>query len=239
MRERGRRMVVAALLGAAACADAPAVNPGAAEQRDPQLAATAVAAADTAPQTLDIAQLGIDRGAKDAPVRIIEFSDYGCGYCRKFHEETWPILLRDFVDAGKVEWKFLPYVSGMFGNTTAATTAAECVLEQGDTLFYAMNSLVWGQQGEWKRATDPATILRRLAHESGAEPMRYDACMAEGRRSTRVEGSSALARQVGVRATPTFFVVGYPPIQGALPTDTFVQILTMVYEESIRAPGTP
>jgi protein-disulfide isomerase len=141
------------------------------------------------------------------------------------------------VDTGKVEWKFLPYVSGLFGNTTAATTAAECVLEQGDTLFHVMNGLIWGHQSEWKKASNPGSILRGLALESGAELLRYDSCVSQGRRAKRIEGAGALARQVGVRGTPTFFVVGYPPIQGALPTEAFVQILNMVYEEATKPGG--
>ena len=237
MKAHGVLVVVAALVGAAACADAPAGGEGTEAASRELLAASSAAATEAAPQTLDISELGMNRGDGDAPVRIIEFSDYGCGYCRKFHQETWPVLLRDFVDAGKVEWKFLPYVTGMFGNTTAATTAAECVLEQGDTLFHVMNSLIWDHQSEWKRSADPASVLRGLAHDTGAELLRYDSCLSQGRRTQRVEGANALARQIGVRATPTFFVVGYPPIQGALPTDAFVQIITMVYNESAKPGG--
>ena len=240
MRAHGVLAVVVALAGAVACADAPAADAGGTDGASRELLAAAnTVAAEPEPQTLDIADLGMVWGADNAPVRVVEFSDYGCGYCRKFHQETWPVLLRDFVDAGKVEWKFLPYVSGMFGNSTAATTAADCVLEQGDSLFHAMNSLIWNQQSEWKRAGDPAVILRGLAHESGVDLMRYDSCLSQGRRTQRVTGANAIALQIGVRATPTFFVVGYPPIQGALPTEVFVQVLTMVYEEAIKAGGTP
>lgn len=237
MRVRGVMAVVAGLLGLAACADAPAKSAGGTESATRELLAAASVTAE--PQTLGLEQLGINRGSGDAPVRIVEFSDYGCGYCRKFHEETWPVVLRDFVETGKVEWKFLSFVSGMFGNTTAASTAAECVLEQGDTLFYAMNSLIWAHQTEWKRAGDPASVLRGLAHESGAELLRYDSCLSQGRRAQRVEGATSLAREVGVRGSPTFFVVGYPPIQGALPTDAFVQILNLVHDEAIKPAGTP
>ena len=187
------------------------------------------------PETLDLAALGVNRGSRDAPVRIVEFSDYGCGYCRRFHQETWPTLQREFVDAGKVEWKFLPYVSGMFKNSPVATLAAECVLEQGDRLFETMNSLVWNGQSEWKGAADAVPVLRGLAGEAGADVGAYDACMEDGRRMRRVDAATDLARELGVRATPTFVVVGYPPIQGALPTETFQQILTMVYEEATRA----
>lgn len=245
MRGLGVLAVAAAFLGAAACADAPAADAAGSDAAGQDMPASAAATtagaalADTPPQTLDLAVLGVDRGSRDAPVHLVEFSDYGCGYCRKFHQETWPVLLRDFVDAGKVEWKFLPYVSGMFGNSTAATAASECALEQGDSIFYAMNSLVWNHQAEWKRSTDPAAVLRGLAHESGAELLRYDSCLSQGRRSQRLAAATAMAQQIGVRATPTFFIVGYPPIQGALPTEVFVKVLTMVYDEVTKAAGAP
>lgn len=47
-------------------------------------------------QEIDVALLGHDSGLSTAPVRVVEFSDYGCGYCRKFHQDTWPVLTADF-----------------------------------------------------------------------------------------------------------------------------------------------
>jgi len=185
-------------------------------------------------EAIDIAVLGFDRGAPDAPVRVIEMSDYGCGYCRKFHEETWPVLREEFVDAGKIEWKFLPFISGMFKNSTAATRAAECVLEQGGERFEAMNHRIWTDQREWKASGDPEAVLRGLAGEVGADLGRYDSCLSENRREARVKQATAVAREVGVRGTPTFFVLGYPPLQGALPTDAFRQVLSAVVADATR-----
>lgn len=193
--------------------------------------------AQTRPQTVDIAVMGVDRGSPDALLRIVEFSDYGCGYCRKFHQETWPALVKDFVGPGKVEWKFLPYVSGMFENSPTATVAAECVLEQGDEVFEGMNRRLWDEQRAWKGATDPQPVVREMARASGADMAEYDACMSEGRRAWRVDAATELARQVGVRATPTFFIVGFQPIQGALPTDVFLQVVGAAYEEAVKAGG--
>jgi len=188
-------------------------------------------------QEIDIAVLGHDRGSRAAPVRVVEFSDYGCGYCRKFHEETWPVLTANFVEAGKVEWKFLPFISGMFKNSIEATTAAECVLEQDDALFEAMHDRIWDLQREWKSSADPAPILRGWAGDLGADMGRFDSCISEDRRGNRVRAATALAQQLGVRGTPTFFVVGYPPLQGALPTETFEQVLNMVYADVTREGG--
>lgn len=242
MRNPGWLLLVAAQMAVSACAEAPQAQADAAGAADAASAdqVASARAPDTSPQlepqALDVALLGMNQGSPDAPVRVVEFSDYGCGYCRKFHQETWPTLVRQFLDAGKVEWKFLPYVSGMFRNSTAATTAAECALEQGETPFRTMSSLIWEHQAEWKGAGDPTPILRGLAREAGADVRRYDTCLAEGRRAQRVDAAAALAMRNGVRATPTFFVIGYPPLQGALPTDVFVQVLNMIYDE-VTKPG--
>ena len=182
-------------------------------------------------QEIDIAVLGHDRGSITSPLRVVEFSDYGCGYCRKFHQETWPVLAAEFVDVGKVEWKFLPFVSGMFKNSLPATLAAECVLEQDDDVFEAMHNRIWDLQKDWKNAADPAPILRGWAQELGADMAGFDSCISEDRRGNRVRASTALAQQLGVRGTPTFFVVGYPPIPGALPTETFQMLLNRAYAE--------
>lgn len=181
-------------------------------------------------QEIDLASLGVDFGERTAPVRVIEMSDYGCGYCRQFHLETWPVVLRDFIEAGKVEWKFLPFVNGMFPNSPDATAAAECVLEQGADLFSAMDATIWERQREWKGASDPAPMLRGWAEEAGADVATYDSCLSSGRRNDRMATADALSRQAGVRGTPTFFIVGFPPLQGALPTETFVEVLDRVYE---------
>lgn len=233
------RALVAATFALAACADAPASDGARTDETTASLLSAPQAAqpAEGAGQTLDIAVLGFDRGRSDAPVRVVEMSDYGCGYCRQFHEETWPVVLEEFVETGKVEWKFLPFVNGMFKNSPQATAAAECALEQGDPAFEAMNARIWGAQAEWKGTSEPNAVLRRLASDAGVDLERFDSCIAEDRRGDRVAAANALARQVGVRGTPTFFVVGYPPIQGALPVETFRQILTMVHADATKGAG--
>jgi protein-disulfide isomerase len=188
-------------------------------------------------QSIDIASLGFDRGSADAPIRVVEMSDYGCGYCRRFHLETWPVLEEEFIGTGKVQWKFLPFVNGMFQNSPAATEAAECALEQSNELFLAMNQRIWDSQSEWKGASAPEPLLQGWAQDMGADMAEFDACISQGRRQSRVAAATALSRQAGVRGTPTFFIVGYQPIQGALPTDAFREILDLVYADVTGAGG--
>lgn len=176
-----------------------------------------------------VAELGFDFGSVDAPVRVVELSDFGCGYCRRFHLETWPALRDEFVETGRVEWKFVPYVTGMFENSLEATRAAECTLEQGEDLYVTFTERLWAEQPEWKGSDAPRALLRGWAEHAGADVAGFDDCMTSGRRFERVAAAGGLARQLAVRGTPTFFVVGYGPLQGALPVDVFRDLLTQVY----------
>lgn len=62
-------------------------------------------------------------------------------------------------------------------------------------------------------------------------------CISEGRRRDRIAAGSALAQEVGVRGTPTFFVMGYQPIPGVIPLDLFRQVLDTVYAEATANGG--
>lgn len=184
-----------------------------------------------------LAELGFTRGVEGAPVQVIEMSDYGCGYCRRFHMETFPTLEEEFIETGMVEWKFVAYVTGMFDNSRAALRAAECSLEQSPELFERVNHRLWEDQAAWKSSGNATDLVREWAIAAGVDPATYDACQTEGRRLDRIETAGGLARELGVRGTPTFVVVGYGPLQGALPLDSFRQILLSVHEDAVARTG--
>jgi len=181
---------------------------------------------------IDIDALGYNEGPADAPVRVLEFSDFGCGYCRRFHQESYPLLVQEYMDAGKVQWKYVPMVLGMFPNAIEAARAGECAGEQGE--FAVMRDLLFDRQSEWKQSDDPDTLMDRYAREVGLDTERFGQCVAEGWQDERIEDGTQLSRQVGVRGTPTFFVVGYAPIPGAIPLDLFRSALDTVYAEATR-----
>ena len=182
-------------------------------------------------QDIDLETLGYDRGDPGSPIHLLEMSDYGCGYCRKFHMETFPTLLSQFVETGKVEWKFMPFITGMFDNSLVATEAAECALDQSGELFAQLNERLWTDQADWKRSREPEAIVRTMAHDAGVDLGEFDACLADDRRIDRIAAATAFAQQAGVRGTPTFFIMGYPPLQGALPTEAFVEVLNRVHAD--------
>jgi len=184
-----------------------------------------------------VEDLGFNRGAPGAIVRVIELSDYGCGYCRQFHMETFPSLRAEFIESGMVEWKFVPYVTGMFENSMAAQRGAECALEQSAEVFERVNDRLWQAQSEWKSSGDAPALVRGWVAAAGADLDAYDGCQSSGRRMDRIQASGELARQLGLRGTPSFIVVGYGPLQGALPLETFQQILRSVHTDILSRGG--
>ena len=164
-------------------------------------------------QSVDLAELGFNSGEEGAPVRVMEFSDFGCGYCRRFHLESYPTLEEEYMATGKVEWKYVPMILGMFPN---AMEAARLIMEAGGK---------------------PKPLLESYAEEVGLDVDRYRQCIDEGWRDERIRTGTQLSREVGVRGTPTFFVVGYAPIPGAIPLDLFRQVLDTVYVQATREDG--
>jgi len=180
---------------------------------------------------ISLPELGHNFGVMEAPLKLIEFSDFGCGYCRRFHQETFPALRDQFVETGQIEWKFMPFITGMFDNSLAVTEAAECTLEQDASIYEALSGRLWERQPEWKGSEEPEAVVRGWAADLGTDMARFDSCLAEDRRIQRVAGATVVAQQLGVRGTPTFWLVGYGPLQGALPLDVFTGILGAVLEE--------
>ncbi len=84
-----------------------------------------------------VAQVGFNLGSAEAPVKVLEMSDYGCSYCRQFHQETFPALLTEFIETGMVEWKFVPYITGLWESSVAATEAAGCTYIQDEAALEA------------------------------------------------------------------------------------------------------
>lgn len=171
---------------------------------------------------VDLAPLGYDLGNPEAPVTVVEFSDFGCPYCAGFALETFPVLLAEYVESGLVRWKYVPFVLGIFPNGAEAARAAECVADQGR--FWQMHDLLYARQREWKASDAPAELFLSLATEVGVDPVRFSACYRVAGGAARTEANNVAAEALHVRATPSFLVNGQP-VQGALPLEHFRSVL--------------
>ncbi len=173
-------------------------------------------------EEIDFPSLGYDFGDPDAALRIAELSDFGCGFCRRFHQETFPALREEYIDAGTVLWKYIPIVTGMFPHGDVAALAGECAGEQGE--FERMRERLFEDQGTWKGSDDAMPHVLGYAAELGLDSEQFRSCIAEERPRDRIAEGGRAARALGLRGTPSFLINGFP-VQGALPTQLFRDIL--------------
>lgn len=182
-----------------------------------------------------VSNLGFNRGDTTAVLKVVELSDFGCGYCRQFHAETFPMIRNEFIGEGKVEWKFVPYVTGMFDNSLAVTEAGECVLRQDPVAYEILAARLWSFQQDWKGSDEPDVVVRQWVTEiSGVDMAEFDQCMTDDVTIPRIAQATTLARQIGVRGTPTFVPINWPPIQGALPTEVFRELLDAMHGQELE-----
>ena len=176
------------------------------------------------PEQRTIDSLGVDFGTPEAPVQLIEFFDYGCGYCRAFHQNTRGPLHEQYVDPGRVYWKSLPFITGNWATSVPVSLAAECARDQGVGYFEAITDLIFARQGDWKSASAPEELAEGFAEEVGLDMERYRTCFENDELLWRLQAQTALADQLEVRGTPTLWVNGIGPIVGALPLEAFQQL---------------
>ena len=85
------------------------------------------------------------RGQANAPVTLIEYSDFTCGYCLKFFKETWPRIQARYVDTGKVRFLYRDYPRADQGPAVDAATAARCAGAQGK--YWPMHDRLFAEGG--------------------------------------------------------------------------------------------
>lgn len=230
----------AAVLVAFAAACSPGSEPAADPTTADLLASGAAGGVEGRPDGLQtpvlLDTLGYDVGDPEAPVRMVEFSDFGCGYCRTFHMDVWPTIEREYVATGKVYWKYVPMILGRFSNAREAAMAGECAGAQGQ--FKAMQNRLFADQATWKDGGDPEGALDAMAASAGLEMEPWRECVSTEARADRVEAGTQLSQQAGVRGTPTFFIMGYAPLPGALPLELFREVLDTAYAQAIRGAPT-
>jgi len=152
-------------------------------------------------------------GPPDAPVTIIEFSDFHCPYCVRFQAETFPALMAAYPDQIRFVYRDFPVVGGY-----EAAQAAECADEQGG--FWPFHDLLFsGEYSDWTSDT-----YRAYAEQAGLDADELLACIDSGQMAAEVEADARYAAGLGVTGTPTFFINGVPLV-GAQPLQAFQQVI--------------
>lgn len=155
------------------------------------------AAIPTAPQSLEGAAL---KGNPNAPIVIIEYSDYQCPFCAKAEHETLPDLDQRYIASGQVQLAFRHHpLSRLHPLATKAAEAAVCAGRLGK--FWQMHAALFADP----KQLDGTSLLAR-AKAIGLDEGRFNACMAAGEGTNQVRSDIQSAELLKLSGTPTFLV---------------------------------
>ena len=215
------RSALALLPLLAACSGGGAPAAGAASSGGaPDAAAGAASAPALDPRAVRADSARI-LGDAAAPVWVIEVSDYQCPFCKRWHDETFETLRREYVESGRVRFAYVHFPLPSHQHARLAAEAAMCAGAQG--AFWPYHERVF--EAQERMATLPTGPAARahfdaLAAAQGLDAAAFAACLDEGAVRPVVEGDLARMQQAQVNATPTFFV-GDARLEGAQPIEAF------------------
>lgn len=190
---------------------------------------------DEGPVTPSMAQLnlGAERyaalGDPAAPITIVEFSDFGCSFCRRFALTTFPALREEYIDTGKVYYvyKDLPVVSP---RGDLAAQAAECAGEQGH--YWELHQQLFLLDPDTWNSTDAAAMaaFRQAATDVAIDPDALEQCIAAETYSDDVRRDFEEGQALRIFGTPAFFING-KLLSGGQP----IEVLREILEDELAA----
>ncbi len=192
------------------------VSPG---PENPPAQAPNTAGQPTAPPTVRRYDIPVDNdpalGVEDAAITLVEFSDYECPFCTRWHTDVFAPLMEKYPDQVRFVYRDFPLPS--HPNAIPAAEAANCANEQGafweyhDRLFATTQGL------------SPA-VYEKIAIELGLDMEQFKKCVGDRTYQAEVDADFQFAANLGVSSTPTFFLNGIP-IVGAQPFEFFDEVV--------------
>jgi protein-disulfide isomerase len=186
-------------------------------------AAAAPPAAATAAGVLAVTTGDRILGNPKAPITIIEYASLSCPHCADFENEVLPQVEKKWIDTGKA--KLIMRDFPLDRAALRAEMLARCVPPER---YYPLVKTLFATQEEWVLAKDQEAALERIAKLAGIAQKEADACLADKKIENEVAQSRLTAsQQLGVNATPTFFVNG-KKFEGVPTAAAFDQLLSGV-----------
>lgn len=161
-------------------------------------------------------------GDEDAPVTIVEFSDYRCGFCQRFFDETLPQIKENYVDNDLVKLVYRDYLLGYSGDYESALIA-ECSRDQGgDEAFFEMHNKIFETIAD---GFDYQTYSDYAA-EIGLDAEELRQCYNSQKFREEILADVDYGKSIGVSGTPAFFINGQF-VSGAQPFESFQRLIEM------------
>jgi protein-disulfide isomerase len=160
-------------------------------------------------------------GSKEAPLVVVEFTDFQCPYCNRFYTQIFPELKKEYIDTGKMRFLTHEFPLDFHPQAMPAAMAARCAGEQGK--YWEMKDALMTNS-----ANLSSDLITQLARDRGLDMDKYKACVESGKYREQIAQEGPAARAIGINGTPSFvigrqsgdYVEGYLVV-GAQPFQNF------------------
>lgn len=183
------------------------------------------------------------RGNPNAPIVIVEYSDYDCPFCRIFHD-TMNKVIEKYGGEGKVAWVFRQFpINELHPNATKIAEASECVAELGgNEAFWKFNDALndsreisYGTGGNIT-GVEPTDMSRisEFAQTAGVDANKFDLCYNSGKYTEKIQNDIVAAQKAGARGTPYSILIAgnqQGPIEGAQPFELVDKMVGQVLSQ--------
>ncbi|WP_338865039.1 thioredoxin domain-containing protein [Myxococcus stipitatus] len=169
-----------------------------------------------------VAATGPSKGADNAPITIVEFSDFQCPFCSRANASVDQVM-KEY--EGKVKLVFRQFPLDFHKEAQKAAEASLCAADQGK--FWEMHDKLFASQSALQ-----VEHLKTYAGELGLDKAKFDKCLDSGEKAATVKSDMADGQKVGVTGTPAFFINGIM-LSGAQPPEEFKSII----DAELKAPA--
>ncbi|PIN75325.1 disulfide bond formation protein DsbA [Candidatus Woesearchaeota archaeon CG10_big_fil_rev_8_21_14_0_10_37_12] len=178
------------------------------------------------PADIDMAALVDDdavKGNEDAPVTMVEFSDFECPFCTRFFEQTLPQIESEYIETGKLKLVYRDYPLPFHPQAQKAAEAAECAGEQGK--YWEMHDKLF-ETG----VAGGVDSFKKFAKDLGLKTADFNSCLDSDQFADEVQKDMADGSAAGVQGTPGFIINGRL-VSGAQPFAAFKQVIDAALAE--------
>jgi protein-disulfide isomerase len=184
---------------------------------------------------LEAADAGRSRGDADAPIRIVEVSDFECPFCAQFYSESYRTIDSLYVKSGIARYLWISFPNSRHPRAWPAIEAAFCAGAAGR--FWEMHDLLFETQKEWTEAENPHALFLAYGGRVGVEAESFEACLVNDRTSPLQVSDYDAALRSGITSTPFFVLGDSVAIRGVVSADRFrVAMDSLLDARGLRKP---
>jgi protein-disulfide isomerase len=173
-------------------------------------------------------------GKEDANITFIEFADYRCPFCHKFHEETFDKIVDNLINTGKAKYLFKDFVvndRGEYKGSMQAAVASHCAGEQGKYWEYS-KEIYKNFKPEPQHWITLDSLTKFANNIQLPDVEKFKSCVESNKYQNQIQESGLFAKKLGITGTPSFAILKNDKIEtilpGAIPYETFEKTVTTI-----------